>query len=73
MSNVNLQDYKSFFASKTVWGGLLAFIAGCGILGKYTLSPGDQATIVDLITGIPAIGGSVLAIYGRVVASQKIG
>lgn len=69
----SLQDYKSFFESKTVWGGLIAFIAGCGLLGKYTITPADQATVVDLITGISAQIGSALAIYGRVTATKQIG
>ena len=32
----------------------------------------DQAQIVEFITGIGGIIGSVLAIYGRIVATKKI-
>ena len=35
-------------------------------------TPVDQAQIVELVTGIGGIIGSVMAIYGRIVATKKI-
>ena len=40
--------------------------------GENQITPADQAQIVELIIGIGGIIGSVLAIYGRIVATKKI-
>ena len=42
-------------------------------LGHYTLMPDDAAHAVDLLSGIAGAVGCLIAIYGRVVATQKIG
>ncbi len=42
-------------------------------LGHYTLSPADAAQAVDLLSGIAGAVGGLIAIYGRVVATKKIG
>jgi hypothetical protein len=67
-----MYDVKSFFASKTIWGGLIALIASAAAIWGYSITPADQAQIVELVTGIGGIIGSVLAIYGRIVATRKI-
>lgn len=67
-----MYDMKSFFASKTIWGGLIALIASAAAIWGYSITPADQAQFVELITGIGGITGSVLAIYGRIVATKKI-
>ncbi|MCB1378824.1 MAG: hypothetical protein KDK89_10730 [Alphaproteobacteria bacterium] len=67
-----MYDVKSFFASKTIWGGLIALVASAAAIWGYSITPADQAQIVELITGIGGIVGSVLAIYGRIVATRKI-
>ena len=67
-----MYDVKSFFASKTIWGGLIALVASAAAIWGYAITPADQAQIVELITGIGGIIGSVLAIYGRIVATKKI-
>ncbi|MCB1377968.1 MAG: hypothetical protein KDK89_06330 [Alphaproteobacteria bacterium] len=67
-----MYDVKSFFASKTIWGGFIALIASAAAIWGYSITPADQAQIVELITGIGGIIGGVLAIYGRIVATKKI-
>jgi len=67
-----MYDVKSFFASKTIWGGIIALIASTAAIWGYSITPADQAQIVELVTGIGGIIGSVLAIYGRIVATKKI-
>jgi len=64
---------KSFFESKTIWGGLIAFGAGvAGLLG-YAVSDADAEQILAYVTGGAAIVGGIQAIYGRIKASKKIG
>lgn len=65
-------DSKSIFASKTVWGGGAALIAGAlGIFG-YSVSPADQATIVRLALDVVAALGGAGAVFGRIKASKRI-
>ena len=68
-----MNDFKSIFASKTFWGGAIALLAGIlGFFG-YSLLPDDQAVLVDGGTAAAAAVGGVIAIWGRVKASKKIG
>jgi len=67
-----MYDVKSVFASRTIWGGIIALAASLAAIWGYAITPADQAQLVELITGIGGIIGSVLAIYGRIVATRKI-
>ena len=68
-----MDDFKSLLTSKTFWGGVIALLAGVlGIFG-YTLLPEDQAALVDGVAAAAAAVGGVIAIWGRVKASKKIG
>ena len=67
-----MDDFKSLFASKTFWGGLIAIIAGVlGFFG-YQLLPADQTALVDGGAALAASLGGVIAIWGRVRASKTI-
>ena len=68
-----MDGVKSLFASKTFWGGLIAVVAGIlGFFG-YQLGSEDQAAIIEAGSAIAAAVGGVIAIWGRVKASKKIG
>lgn len=68
-----MNGVKSVLESKTIWGGIVALAAGgLGVL-HYSITPADQASLVGLLTSLATGVGSALAIYGRVVASKKIG
>lgn len=65
-------ETKSMWASKGVWGGIIAVAASAaGILG-YSITPADQSNLVELVTSVIALGGGGLAIVGRILASKKI-
>jgi hypothetical protein len=68
-----MNEFKALTLSKTFWGAVVAFAGSALTLGRYTLTPSDAAQAVDLLSGIAGAAGSLLAIYGRVVASKKIG
>ena len=56
-----------------MWGGIVALIsAGAGAL-HYSVSPADAANAVELFSSIATGIGSLIAIYGRIVATKKIG
>jgi len=67
-----MDGIKSFFESKAVWGGIIGLVGSTVGLGHYTLTPADAASAVQAATSIATGIGSLLAIYGRVVASKKI-
>jgi uncharacterized membrane protein HdeD (DUF308 family) len=69
---MTMDDYKSLLASKTVWGGILALLAGVAGIFGYTVSPVDQAQAIDSVSGIVAAFGGILAIYGRIKATKII-
>lgn len=58
---------KPWLTSNAIRGGAVAIIAG--IVG---LSSGDLEQIAQTLTDLATILGGVLAIYGRVTATQKI-
>lgn len=75
-----MYETKSALASKSVWGGAIAIIAtGLNYFG-VDFNSADQAQAAELLDQatasvyqLVAIGGMLLAIYGRVTATKKIG
>jgi hypothetical protein len=68
-----MNELKPLVESKTFWGAVMS-LAGSGLAaGHYTLTPADAASAVDIIVSIISGIGGLVAIYGRVVASKKIG
>ena len=68
-----MEEFKALTQSKTFWGAVIALGGSALTLGHYTLTPADAAQAVDLISGIASAAGGLIAIYGRVVATRKIG
>ncbi|MEP3431770.1 MAG: hypothetical protein ABJN98_24005 [Roseibium sp.] len=71
---------KSIFRSKTFWGAIVAILASVIGLFGIEFSATDQAEVLGLYDQVLAawesiaiIGGSALAIYGRISATAKIG
>lgn len=64
---------KSFLTSKGIWGGLAAVAGGGFGFAGYALSPSDAVALIGLAQGIVSSVGGLLAIYGRVKASKRIG
>ena len=67
-----MEGVKSILESKTIWGGLVALVAGVVGIWGYSISPEDQTSLVALVTGIPSLVGGAFAIYGRIVASKQV-
>jgi len=67
-----MNDAKSLLLSRTFWGALTAVLAGILGLFGYVLSPEDANALIDLIAGLAAAAGGLLAIFGRVKASKRI-
>lgn len=67
-----MDETKSWYMSKTVWGGLIAVAAGAAGAFGYTIAPDDQAQIVDAVVVVATVVGGLLAVFGRVKASKAV-
>ncbi len=74
-----MDQTKSWYASTTIWGGAVAAVAGVAGIFGYSITPADQAALSDsigqvvtLVTSVSALGGGLLAIWGRVRASKVV-
>jgi uncharacterized membrane protein HdeD (DUF308 family) len=68
-----MNEAKTLIQSKTFWGAVVALGGAALALGHYTLSPADAAQAVELLSGIAGAVGGLIAVYGRVVATKRIG
>lgn len=66
-------DGKSWLASRTIWGGVIATAAPIiGAALGVTITDADVQQTVTLATDGVAVIGGLLAIYGRVRATRVI-
>jgi hypothetical protein len=66
---------KTWYQSKTIWGLVLA-AAGLGLNYWHVLVPTDDATvsmIIDIATKGAEVVGMLVALWGRIKATQPIG
>jgi hypothetical protein len=68
-----MSEFKTLFSSKTFWGAFVAILAGALSLFGYHLAEADQVELINSISGLAASAGGLIAIYGRIVASKRIG
>ena len=66
---------KSWYASKTIWGGIIMVVATVlQIAGVASISAEEQAMLIEGIVNVALVVGqlfgAVLAIYGRIKANQ---
>ena len=67
-----MEGIKSFLSSKTIWGAILAVTSSVlGMVG-YTFGADEQQALIEIITTIGTGVGSIIAMYGRVVATKQI-
>ena len=63
---------KPWYASKTVWGSLVAILAAFLGLWDFDISPADQTRLVDLAVQLIGAGGGLVALIGRFMATRPI-
>lgn len=75
-----MDSTKPALASRTVWGALVTILATAAGLAGYAVTPDDQAAALDLVDRVlaewdrlAAIAGAVLALWGRITATARIG
>lgn len=67
-----MNEQKPWYASKGVWGGLIAALVGLLSLFGIHIPEGEVQTITDTVMSIVTSGAGLLAVYGRVVAKTKL-
>ena len=65
-------EEKNWYASRTIWGGIIAALAS--VFGGFGLSidTGSQAELTDAAIQLVGAIGAVVAIYGRLNATDVI-
>lgn len=66
-----MMESKSWYSSKTVWGGLIALVSGLLGIAGITISPEEQELIIMSVTAIASSIGGLLAVYGRIKTDRK--
>jgi hypothetical protein len=68
-----MNNVKSFFQSKTIWGAVIAVAPPVANLLGYTITGADVAQVTSSIDAIVTGAGALLAVFGRVTATKVIG
>jgi len=73
---VEAMDGKPWWASRGIWGGIVALVAGIAGICGVAISPEDQAHITDLVvlaaSALGAVVGGIMAVIGRKAAKKPI-
>lgn len=65
-------EEKPWYLSKTIWGSMVAVAAALSAALGLTIDTTTQKEIADVLIQLAGAGGAVLAIYGRLSATQVI-
>ena len=72
-----MYDEKAWWASKTIWGALVAGFSALLALFGVQVDEASQRALIDATLGFVSaagvLGGLVMTIWGRVAARKKIG
>lgn len=63
---------KPWYASKTVWGSLVAITAAVLGLWDVDVSVADQARATDMIVQLAGALGGMIALVGRFAATRHL-
>ncbi|MCB1386565.1 MAG: hypothetical protein KDJ80_11585 [Nitratireductor sp.] len=65
-------DEKPWYLSKTIWGSLVAIAAALASALGVSLDAASQAEITEVIVQLAGAAGALIAIYGRLSATDII-
>ena len=66
-------DNKPWYASRSVWGGVVALLSAVGGAFGFVVAPEAMTGLTEALVLLGTSVGSLVALYGRVVATKKIG
>ena len=64
---------KPWWASKGVWGGIVAVAAGAAGLFGFNLDASFQGDLTNWVVAVAGVLGGGLSLLGRIKASKAIG
>ena len=67
-----MNDFKPWYASKTIWGSIIALIAAVASAFGVEMDQQMQTTFIESALQLVAVGGSIMAVFGRMTASTII-
>ena len=67
-----MNDFKPWYASRTIWGSIIALIAAVASAFGVEIDQHMQSTVVESALQLVAIGGSIVAVFGRMTATTMI-
>lgn len=65
-------DRKPWYTSKTIWGALVAILATLASMMGFDLDDAAQRQIVEAALQLVTAAGALVAIFGRLVATDFI-
>lgn len=68
-----MESSKPWYLSRTVWASLVTVAAAIGGLMGMSIGASDQALVTEALLQIVAAVGGVIAVLGRLTATEKIG
>jgi hypothetical protein len=66
-------DFKCWYQSRAMWGALIAIASGVANLMGHQIGPQEQQALIEVLSGLTAMAGGLLALWGRFHATSKIG
>ena len=67
-----MNDFKPWYASRTIWGSNIALLAAVVSAFGVEIDQQMQTTFIESVLQLVAIGGSILAVFGRMTATTQI-
>lgn len=68
-----MESSKPWYLSRTVWASLVTVAAALGGLMGMSIASSDQALMTEAVLQIVTAVGGVIAVLGRLSATEKIG
>ena len=65
-------EEKPWYLSRTIWGSLIAVAAALGSILGISLDQAIQTELVDIVVQLAGAAGALVAIYGRLAATEII-
>ena len=67
-----MNDFKPWYASRTIWGSIVALLAAIASSFGMEIDAQMQTSFVETALQLVAVGGSIIAVFGRMNATTKI-
>ena len=67
-----MEDMKTWYQSRTIWGAVIAISASLAHAGGYNLTVADQGQFADAALSLAGTVGGLVAIWGRMKATAKV-